>query len=192
MSDPQLTCPLRVGDEVEALCECHKGLRCIVTRICAGVGVYVTGSSQIFRLREDLKLIRRVESIEAETPRFKVGDRVRVREGAVYGQDFGFHRATPDMPEFEVRSISINDRAKLQAPGYGGDPYGNGSIYANLRDLIPPSPQPCPNCVGAPWDVGLSKTFAMTCPQCCLCGPKASTKDAAIEAWNRIRMGGEA
>ena len=63
------------------------------------------------------------------------GTRVRILDGATYGQDFQFHvwkRGAND-PTFTVTGkLSENGRLKLVAPGFGdleGGNYGNGAIY---------------------------------------------------------------
>ena len=50
----------------------------------------------------------------------------------MYGQDMGFHRGIPSDVEFAQESC-IGDRIQLIAPGYGGEPYGNGAIYVDCE-----------------------------------------------------------
>jgi len=45
---------------------------------------------------------------------------------------------------FDIKDVG-NGRFKCTAPGFGGDPYGNGALYAKRSDLIPwtkSQPQP--------------------------------------------------
>jgi len=44
-----------------------------------------------------------------------------------YGQDFRIWRGIPPGIAFEVTDSGTQWR--LQAPGYGGTPYGNGALY---------------------------------------------------------------
>jgi len=53
-----------------------------------------------------------------------------------FGQDFSFSEGVPANIEFEeIEEIKSNGMVKLSAPGYGGQPYGNGSIYVKRVDL---------------------------------------------------------
>ncbi len=48
----------------------------------------------------------------------------------LYGQDFAIHRGIPSGFPFTISAL-WNDGTDfwLQAPGYGGSPYGNGQLY---------------------------------------------------------------
>lgn len=45
-----------------------------------------------------------------------------------YGQDFSFLRGVPPNIRFAAYHLD-GKRWKLVAPGYGGNPYGNGCLY---------------------------------------------------------------
>ena len=52
----------------------------------------------------------------------------------VYGQDHGFGRGIPDGVWFDITpmpeaSLFTKHLYVLRAPGYGGEPYGNGALF---------------------------------------------------------------
>lgn len=50
-----------------------------------------------------------------------------------YGQDFDWFYGIPENVIFEVDE---GDKVfRLRAPGYGGDPYGNGRLFVRSKDL---------------------------------------------------------
>lgn len=51
-----------------------------------------------------------------------------------FGMDHQFYRGIPSNIKFEVTKLS-EDKIILTGPGYGGEPYGNGSIYVGLIQL---------------------------------------------------------
>ena len=51
-----------------------------------------------------------------------------------YGQDFGYHKGVPSGIDFKVGS-GCGDSVSLTAKGYGGKPYGNGSIFISKKDM---------------------------------------------------------
>lgn len=55
-----------------------------------------------------------------------------------YSQDFAFCKGTfPEDLEFTVEELGYG-KVCLRAPGYGGNPYGNGAIYM-LKKYLPPT-----------------------------------------------------
>ncbi|MDD4601616.1 MAG: hypothetical protein PHQ46_11290 [Negativicutes bacterium] len=70
----------------------------------------------------------------------KIGDKVRIKEGAKYGQDFRFPFWGKNKTVFTIKEISRKNLIFLVAPGYGekGN-YGNGgvSVYGeNSLELV--------------------------------------------------------
>lgn len=64
--------------------------------------------------------------------KFKRGNKIR------YGQDFGIYQGVPANIDFEVELLDKDgDSVKLVAPGYGGEPYGNGALYIYRSWSIP-------------------------------------------------------
>ena len=51
-----------------------------------------------------------------------------------YGQDFSFYRGIPTDVWFSIRRSS-EKQIVLEAPGYGGEPYGNGCLYISVRTV---------------------------------------------------------
>lgn len=52
-----------------------------------------------------------------------------------FGQNLGFYRGVPHDIVFTVKPQMISDSdiiLVLKAPGFGGDPYGNGAIYISI------------------------------------------------------------
>ena len=62
--------------------------------------------------------------------RFKCGNKV------LYYQDMSYWRGLPSNVEFTIDRIDDNS-AVLSAPGYGGDPYGNGRVYISRSQKLP-------------------------------------------------------
>jgi len=60
----------------------------------------------------------------------KKGDKLQFKEGnnVLYSQDFKRYRGVPSNVTFTVEE-RIDCITVLSAPGYGGNPYGNGKIY---------------------------------------------------------------
>jgi hypothetical protein len=52
-----------------------------------------------------------------------------------FGMDHQFYRGIPEGIKFEVLDFLSDNKIKLKGPGYGGDPYGNGSIYVCVVHL---------------------------------------------------------
>ena len=73
----------------------------------------------------------------------RTGETVVFDNNAIpYGQDMQFYTGVPAHIRFAVTRIN-DERYKLTAPGYGGEPYGNGAIYVKASDL-PAAPDPRP------------------------------------------------
>lgn len=52
-------------------------------------------------------------------------------------QDFRyFSKNAPSSVEFRIEKFLNPKRVSLIASGYGGNPYGNGSIFVDLEDII--------------------------------------------------------
>lgn len=64
-----------------------------------------------------------------------MGNRARVRDGAFVGCDMHVVKWKDEGEVFEVSSLTKN-KMVLTAPGYGGEPYGNGPLYVKTEDLI--------------------------------------------------------
>jgi hypothetical protein len=65
---------------------------------------------------------------------FKPGNTVR------YGQDFSYHIGVPADIRFEVDDdgpFKSKDGLWLKAPGYGGEPYGDGAIFVLWKQAHP-------------------------------------------------------
>lgn len=62
--------------------------------------------------------------------KFKRGNKVP------YFQDFRFMRGVKSGIWFKVTKFSGNNGMWLQAPGFGGKPYGNGQICVYLDDVL--------------------------------------------------------
>jgi hypothetical protein len=90
---------------------------------------------------------RRTYRKDARKPPALAGGAVTRREGAkkmdrthlvlpendiAFGQDFRFFRGIPSGIDFEVKQMGT--LVKLIAPGYGGEPYGNGALYLNVAE----------------------------------------------------------
>jgi hypothetical protein len=72
---------------------------------------------------------------EEERDRVLLGKRVRIKEGAVVGQDTRFYDWDKPDGVFTVKQL-IDNRIKLTAPGYGEpDNYGNGCLYVYGGDV---------------------------------------------------------
>ena len=70
----------------------------------------------------------------------KLLGKVRIKDGAIVGQDMGYFIWKDNGEIFEAISFGIS-RAKLIADGYGiissdKKGYGNGALYVNIKDLI--------------------------------------------------------
>jgi len=59
----------------------------------------------------------------------------RIKGGAIIGCDMHAVRWRDDGEVFEVFPL-IENKVRLMAPGYGGEPYGNGPLYVRTEDLI--------------------------------------------------------
>ena len=59
----------------------------------------------------------------------------RIRDGAIVGCDMHQVRWVDNGEVFEVKPFT-NDTRKLEAPYYGGKPYGNGALYVKVGDLV--------------------------------------------------------
>ncbi|MFA5543030.1 MAG: hypothetical protein WCY49_07100 [Anaerovoracaceae bacterium] len=70
---------------------------------------------------------------------YQIGTKVKILDGAIYGQDHRFHRWEAD-PVFTVKDILPDSGLlKLVAPGYGdieGDNYGNGALYVGVDGVL--------------------------------------------------------
>lgn len=66
------------------------------------------------------------------------GTKVKIKTGAIVGQDFSFYKWGKESIIFTIDSNSSKNRYKLVADGYGNlkGNYGNGAVYANKSDLI--------------------------------------------------------
>ena len=51
----------------------------------------------------------------------------------VFGQDHAWWVGVPSNLTFEVDEIWKDGKVWLSAPGYGGEPYGNGKILVYLK-----------------------------------------------------------
>lgn len=51
----------------------------------------------------------------------------------VFGQDHSWWVNIPHDVEFEIDEIWKDGKIWLKGPGYGGEPYGNGSIVVYLK-----------------------------------------------------------
>ncbi len=69
--------------------------------------------------------------------RVHIGKKVRVRTGAIIGQDMGVHKWTDNGEIFTVMGKVNETRYKLIADGYGDlkGNYGNGAIYVTKESL---------------------------------------------------------
>lgn len=71
-----------------------------------------------------------------------VGDEVVIDGEVKYGQDMRFYRGSFSGEVFQVSAIlPTGTRAELRAPGYGGNPYGDGSIFVDMKHLVLESEQ---------------------------------------------------
>jgi len=59
----------------------------------------------------------------------------RIRDGAIVGCDMHQVRWKDDGEVFEVKPFT-NDTRRLEAPYYGGKPYGNGALYVKIGDVV--------------------------------------------------------
>ncbi len=68
--------------------------------------------------------------------------RAQIKDGAIVGQDFSWAKWENDGTVFHIHFIN-EEKVKCTAYGYGvidrldGKSYGNGSLYAYAKDLIP-------------------------------------------------------
>lgn len=64
--------------------------------------------------------------------------KVKIRRGGRYGQDHGFDIIDDELSSimFQASPIKGTNLYKCVAPGYGGEPYGNGAIFVNKSNLI--------------------------------------------------------
>jgi len=68
-----------------------------------------------------------------ESPKKK--DLVRIRDGAIVGCDMHQCKWADSGEVFEVKMFT-QDTRRLEAPYYGGSPYGNGALYVKVSDLL--------------------------------------------------------
>ena len=68
-----------------------------------------------------------------ETPQKK--EIARIRDGAIVGCDMHQVRWKDNGEVFEVKPFT-NDTRRLEAPYYGGKPYGNGALYVKVGDVV--------------------------------------------------------
>jgi hypothetical protein len=55
-----------------------------------------------------------------------------------WGMDFSCYSINcPCQIIFTLRNVIVDTKVCLVAPGYGGEPYGNGAIHVNLEDIKP-------------------------------------------------------
>lgn len=65
-----------------------------------------------------------------------IGRSVRIKTGALVGQDFHTVPWNDCGEEFIISEILNKDKVQLKAYGYGHkNKYGNGAVYANPKDL---------------------------------------------------------
>lgn len=72
----------------------------------------------------------------------------RIQDGAIIGQDHHWakwHRDDNEDPIFNAYEF-IEREHTLKAPGYGGQPYGNGALFVKPSDVIWLEPIVCPHC----------------------------------------------
>jgi len=64
-----------------------------------------------------------------------MAEQVRIKDGAIIGCDM--HQVVwKDKGEVFEASPLTRNKMKLIAPGYGGEPYGNGPLYVKVEDLV--------------------------------------------------------
>lgn len=71
--------------------------------------------------------------------RVTIGRKVRIRNGAIVGQDMGFQKWTYDDTVFTIDAKITQNKFKLVTIGYGsdcGDNYGNGALYVKREDML--------------------------------------------------------
>jgi ribosomal protein L24 len=206
--DKRLTCALRVGDEVEILLGRCAGEKATVKRVSHPAAMdwilTVEGTSG---WRDAFKLIRRVETIEAERngrrvepgnhqnadpaantgsntvdaqPKFKVGDRVRVLAGCLARGATG--RITEiDPAGFCPIQVLFDKPANC---------WKSLNFSPTILELLPSSPKPCPNCGGEARESSESETkwWCVCHGDCGMEGPTADTREGSIDLWDRIEM----
>lgn len=65
-----------------------------------------------------------------------VGKKIRIRDGAIVGQDMGWISWKDCGEVFDIAAV-LHDKVKAVALGYGRDPeYGNGALFVGFRDLL--------------------------------------------------------
>lgn len=91
-----------------------------------------TNPIQLFAQRTQKKILEgKLENLDKQLFVFPEENRI------AWTQDFHyFSNNAPSSVEFRIEKFLNPKRVSLIAAGYGGNPYGNGSIYVDLEAII--------------------------------------------------------